>query len=147
MPNWVEGNLRIRGTVKQIAEFVKNAIDADDVTKYLLTDTKINVYLKNGATWLRGSERAFVMGSIEAYANSPKQKKSVALDYRSAWKVESDVLLDLAVKSGVDIRLYAYERGAEFNRNIEIIGGEMVKDETISFDDYVWECQCPLIGG
>ena len=136
MPNWCEGNLRIRGTVQQLAEFVKNAVDADDVTKYLLTDTKINVYLKNGATWLRGSERAFVMGSIEAYANSPKQKKSVALDYRSAWRVESNVLLDLAVKTGVDIRLYAYERGAEFNRNIEIIGGKMVKDETISFDDY-----------
>ena len=29
MPNWCEGNLRIRGTVQQLAEFVKNAVDAE----------------------------------------------------------------------------------------------------------------------
>lgn len=147
MPNWCEGNLRIRGTIKQLAEFMKNAVDADDVTKYIETDTEIDIYLKDGATWLRGSQRAFVMGEIVAKAKSPAEKKAVALDYRSAWLVESDVLLNLAIKSGVDIRLNAYERGAEFNRNIEIIGGKLVKDETIKFDDYVWECPCPLIGG
>lgn len=87
------------------------------------------------------------MGEIFAEAKSPAEKKAVAFDFRSAWRLESDVLLDLAIKSGVDIRLYAYDSGAEINRNVEIIGGKMIKDETISFDDYVWECQCPLIGG
>lgn len=147
MPNWCEGNLRIRGTIKQLAEFVKNAVDDEDVTKYVETDTSIDIYLKNGATYLRGSQRTFIMGEIFAEAKSPAEKKAVAFDFRSAWGLESDVLLDLAIKSGVDIRLYTYDRGAEINRNVEIIGGKMVKDETISFDDYVWECQCPLIGG
>lgn len=87
------------------------------------------------------------MGEICVEATSSKEKVVTALHFRSAWDVDSEVLVNLAVKSGVDIKLYAYERGGEFNRDIQIIGGKVVKDETITFDDYVWECQCPLIGG
>lgn len=147
MPNWCEGNLRIRGAVKQLAEFMKNAVEPDDVRKYIETDTKLDVYLQNGATWLIGSQRAFIMGEICVEATSSKEKVVTALHFRSAWDVDSEVLVNLAVKSGVDIKLYAYERGGEFNRDIQIIGGKVVKDETITFDDYIWDCQCPLIGG
>lgn len=147
MPNWCEGNLRIRGTIKQIREFIKNAVDHDDVKKYVETDTELEIYLCNGATWIVGSHRAFIMGEIIVHAKSPKEKKSAAFEFRSAWNVDSKILLDLAVKSGVDIRLYAFERGMEFNRNIEIIGGKLLKDKTVEFDDYDWECVCPLIGG
>ena len=87
------------------------------------------------------------MGEICIKANSSREKKSAALAYRSAGDAEPAILLALARASGVDIKLYAFERGAQFNRNIEIIGGKLVKDETIKFDDYDWECVCPLIGG
>ena len=30
---------------------------------------------------------------------------------------------------------------------IEIIDGEITKDEEVKFDDYNWDCICPNIGG
>ncbi len=146
MSNWCEGNLRIRGTVKQIREFMRLAVDLDAIKKYIETDTSLDIYLKRGATWIIGSQRAFIMGEICITANSPREKKSAALAYMSASNAEPAILLALARESGVDIKLYAFERGQQFNRNIEIIGGKLVKDETIEFDDYDWECICPLIG-
>lgn len=147
MPNWCEGNLRIRGTIKQIREFMHLAVDVDDIKRYIESDIALDIYLKRGATWILGSQRAFIMGEICIKANSSREKKSAALAYRSAGNAEPAILLALARASGVDIKLYAFERGSQFNRNIEIIGGKLVKDETIKFDDYDWECVCPLIGG
>ena len=34
-----------------------------------------------------------------------------------------------------------------FNQIIEIIDGEITKDEEVKFDDYNWDCICPNIGG
>ena len=31
--------------------------------------------------------------------------------------------------------------------SIEIINGEILKDENIEFKDYDWECICPNMGG
>lgn len=147
MANWCEGDLRIRGTVKQIREFMRLAVDADDIKKYIETDTQLNVYLKKVSTHIMGSQATFVMGEICITANRPSERKSAALAYSARGDVEANILLALARESGVDIKLYAFERGQQFNRNIEIIGGKLVKDETIEFDDYDWECICPLIGG
>lgn len=45
------------------------------------------------------------------------------------------------------MKIYGFEKGMQFNRNVEIINGEILKDEEINFDDYKWECICPNIGG
>lgn len=47
----------------------------------------------------------------------------------------------------MDIRLYGFERGMEFNQEVIIENGEIVKDEEIKFDDYDWECVMPHLGG
>ena len=98
MPNWVEGNLRIRGTMKQLAEFVKNAVDDEDVTKYVETDTSIDIYLKNGATYLRGSQRTFIMGEIFAEAKSPAEKKEQ--EYKSLRNIDESFKKAIIVKNG-----------------------------------------------
>lgn len=38
-----------------------------------------------------------------------------------------------------------YEKGLEVQQEIEIIDGEIVKDEEITYDDYKWDCPCPMI--
>ena len=50
-------------------------------------------------------------------------------------------------KYGVDMRIHAFERGMEFNQIIEIIDGEVTKNEELRFDDYIWDCICPKMGG
>lgn len=146
MPNWCEGQLRIRGTVRQISAFVKAAFDERQYRVSVDTPTNIDVTLEKNA-WIKGSRRAFCEGYIVVDAQSENDKHTVAIDFRQAWDIESDTLLKLAKKTRVDMRLYAFEQGMEFNRDIEIINGELTKDEDITFDNYTWDCPCPMLGG
>ena len=45
------------------------------------------------------------------------------------------------------MKIYGFEKGMQFNRDVEIVDGEILKDEEINFDDYNWECICPNMGG
>ncbi|MEW4071696.1 hypothetical protein [Bacillus cereus] len=47
----------------------------------------------------------------------------------------------------VDIKIYIFGRGMEFNQDVEIYKGEIIKNVEIEFDDYMWECINPNIGG
>ena len=47
----------------------------------------------------------------------------------------------------VDFRVYGYEMGLEFNREIEIVEGRLVTNRRIKFKDYKWECPDPTLGG
>lgn len=146
MPNWCEGTLKIRGTVKQLRNFVETAFEKGDYFFGESSDTYIFVNLKD-YSWLKGSYRAFCSGAIEVSVDKTDDKSIAVLDFKQAWNVKSEVLLELAQKTGVDLKLYAFERGMEFNRDIEILNGVLVKDKTITFDNYYWDCVCPLIGG
>ena len=147
MPNWCEGTLKIRGTAKQMLDFVKTAFEKGD---YFFgennSDTYVFVALKD-CSWVKGSHRAFCSGAIAISVANADDKDIAVLNFQQAWDVQSEVLLKLAQQTGVDLKLYAFERGMEFNRDIEILNGVLVKDNTITFDNYYWDCVCPLIGG
>lgn len=146
MPNWCEGTLKIRGTVKQIMLFAIHAFETADIRVGDCSDTYINILFNNDA-WVKGTHRAFCNGEICFGVNDANQKVAVALEFRQAWNVKAEPFLELARKANVDIKIYAFERGLQFNRDIEIINGELIKNETIEFDDYDWDCICPLLGG
>jgi hypothetical protein len=54
---------------------------------------------------------------------------------------------DLSLKYNIDFRIYGFESGFKFNQDIEIIKGVIIKNKTIKFDNYNWECICPDKGG
>ena len=68
-------------------------------------------------------------------------------EMKAAWDIEAKPLAELSKEYNIDMKIYAYERGMEFNRDIEIIAGEIIRDNVIEFDDYLWECDCPTLGG
>ena len=47
----------------------------------------------------------------------------------------------------LDFRVYGYEMGMEFNKEIEIVEGEIATYRLIQFKDYKWECPDPKLGG
>lgn len=76
-----------------------------------------------------------------------QEESVVAIKTRFAWDVSAKELSLISKQYELDFRLYAFEAGMEFNRDIEIIHGEIKKDYEITFDDYKWECVCPNVGG
>ena len=45
------------------------------------------------------------------------------------------------------MKIHGFEKGMQFSQLIEIVDGEILQDKEIKYDDWDWDCPCPLIGG
>lgn len=66
---------------------------------------------------------------------------------KQAWAFVADNFKDLSKEFNVDFRFFGFEQGMEFCQDVEIINGEITKDEEINFDCWAWDCPMPLMGG
>lgn len=151
MPNWCEGTLKIRGKQKDVKRFVLEGLRPVDFfgnEKEPLNLDKYNNVYSNDSCYIEGTCRGFVE-DLDVYFDDEEDENIIckALEAKFAWGIEVETLVETSKKYGVDFKIYAFERGMEFNQDIEIIAGEIVKDEEIKFNDYTWECICPNIGG
>lgn len=68
-------------------------------------------------------------------------------NFKAAWEIDASSLAKLSKKYLIDFKILGFERGMQFNQDVEIVNGEIVKNEEIKFKDYTWECIRPHIGG
>lgn len=151
MPNWCKGTLKVRGKVKDLKRFVLEGLepvgylgDSKEQLKFNEFDyleTKHHCHIEN-------THRGFVCEDqyIELYKKD-EETQVICLDSEFAWGIDAKQLLKTCKKYNVDMKIHAFERGMEFNQEIEIVNGQIIKDNKIKFDDYEWECICPNIGG
>lgn len=157
MPNWCEGTLKVRGSFENVRNFILNGFSetnrlpglpkpegpflkiSDDYEEYFFAEIERRCYIN-------GTHRGFCYdGWIEL---EKENEYSIALlEAKFAWAICSDDLLKICNKYGVDMKITGYERGMEFVQEIEIVDGVITCDKEIHYDDYQWECPCPLIGG
>lgn len=151
MPNWCEGTLKVRGKVKDIKKFVVEGLKPVNLfgtTLGALEFDEFDCVSSKSDCYIENTYRGFVENLyVEIYEEDDEDDDVIFFDVKFAWDVNAKELLKLCKKYKVDMKIYAFERGAEFNRDIEIIDGEIIKDEEIQFDDYRWECICPSMGG
>lgn len=50
-------------------------------------------------------------------------------------------------KYNVDIKIFVFEQGLQFTQEIEIVEGEITKNETRKYDDYQWDVPFSKLGG
>lgn len=144
MPNWVEGTLRVRGTADNVRKFLLNALEPISGERLKEKDgwieSKITCHISE-------TERGFIDNFCEIVDDIECTGNVIMLEARFAWNVKAEWFEDLSKQYSVDFRFYGFERGAEFNRNIEVINGEITRDEIIKFDNYFWDCISPERGG
>lgn len=150
MPNWCAGTLRVRGTKYNLTKFVLEGLQP--VTHFgSETETlKIDDYgrIKCERCWIKGTRRGFILDLEEFICDwNDEGKIAIGLEAEFAWGISSEELLNSCKQYGVDMRIHAFECGMCFNQIIEIIDGEITKDEEVKFDDYNWDCICPNVGG
>ena len=75
------------------------------------------------------------------------ERDIMVLPIQSAWAMDPTPYQAMSEKYNVDFRFYGYERGMEFNQEIEIIGGKLTIYREIGYSDYRWECPDPDLGG
>lgn len=80
--------------------------------------------------------------------DTDKEEQIICLkNFKAAWGIDTDALRTISKRYNIDIKIYGFECGMEFNQDIEIIKGKIIKDEEIKFENYQWECINPDLGG
>jgi hypothetical protein len=156
MPNWCEGVMKVRGSKEEIKKFLLEGLNPIGgglfgqvpVEKEEKEDEwEFSLKSKHGFH-VKGTHRNFIETNIDFYFESEDEIKVCVIDgFKAAWGIDAAPLAQLSKDYNVDLRIYAFERGMEFNQEIEIHKGEIIKDIEIKFGDYDWECINPRIGG
>lgn len=174
MPNWVKGSLKFRGPYENILKFFEEGIniyrnvimDPDiqlpvpkedwlDIHEYgepgsRICDVFINsAKLSNDWAYIEETKRAFIF-TEQIYIQIEERSDMSAIcvtEVAQAWDFRAENWEDVAKTYGIDVRLYGYESGGQFGRDICIEHGRLLKNEYIKYDDWEWECPFPWIGG
>lgn len=158
MPNWCKGTLKVRGKISDLKRFVLEGLEPVNVLGEKLDSFKFededekSFFLATGQArswiWIRDTRRHFCESDyIEAYADDNDTPTVLLLPMKAAWGMEAGPLRDVCKKFNIDMRIQGFERGMEFSQFIEIINGEITHDDEIKYDDWRWDCPCPLLGG
>ena len=164
MPNWCEGNLKIRGKKENIIKFLEEGTSLLEglwEPKEIKPKIEINncdeIEIKNldklkeiDLLYIKGTHRNFigpVENGIYIYDIDEKEQIICLENFKAAWGIDADALRVISNRYDIDIKIYAFEAGMEFNQDIEIIKGKIIKDDEIKFENYQWECIEPNLGG
>lgn len=150
MPNWAEGTLKLRGKRENIKSALKEMFIGSDVIiseemddqALILTLTSINSYF-----YINNTKRAFIdKNKIEVLLEEDFEIIEID-DFKQAWSAIPENYQEISKKYDVDIKIFTFEQGFQFTQEIEIIDGEITKNETIKYDDYQWDVPFSRLGG
>lgn len=163
MSNLCIGNLKIRGTVANIMRFLNCGIYGYqfrliDNRELLVTERKVEPYMID----LPEGFRFFVQqGNIlkttiylepkniftEILESKEDNQVIVLMKLECSWQFPTSNFRNLSEDYQIDFAFYGFEKGDCFNQDVEIIKGLVIKDNSITFKDYNWECITPTLGG
>lgn len=162
MPNWCEGMLKIRGKQEKVLDLLaenlqvwKKTIINERMFDIREEIDKEAIKINREEGWVYVSELAYIKDThrnfvepndIEVYEDK-NGNTCIAIEMKGAWDILSDPYIDLSKQYNVDIKIEAFEQGMEFSRYILIEKGELKEDKKIEYDDYVWDCVMPNLGG
>lgn len=158
MPNWCKGVLKVRGTKDNILNFLQNGLQAVDIcgdaagkhTVEVDEYDEITIDNVEGCLWVKNTRRNFIEDICDdLYLSQYSSDTFVCAieGFKAAWGIDAEDLAVISKEYGIDFKIYAFETGMQFNQDIEVIDGEVIKNDTIKFDNYEWECIDPFIGG
>lgn len=141
MPNWCEGVMKLRGSIANICRFLTaSGLDYNSWSGELIINKPTPIYHTTSAFF----------EECEVYPGWDEDDEEGILSistFKSAWNVDSDEFVDISKEFNIDIRIFAWERGQEFSREVEIIKGKVTKDETKRYNNWDWEVPFSDLGG
>lgn len=168
MPNWAEGSLKIRGPIENIKRFLDEGIQKKQLNNFGKEMGEDIVFFHDwsdecgieyeyhfiSTSHIKHTSRAFIDPEIVQYGEyaylcgkSTEDIDTIALSFKQAWRVAAKSFEEISKEYGIDIAIHTFEKGAEFEQDILIKDGEIVKDEIIEYDNYQFESALPMLGG
>lgn len=173
MPNWIEGTFRFRGSKENVKKFIMEGLkpvsnfgceekfqstikfEEDEYIEIKFTLNNQNEDSKKkypDYLYIPHTHRHFVKLDSYGYISSQSCKKNndlvFATNFKAAWSIDTEAIVQVAKEFQIDIRVNGYERGMEFEQLLEVDRNGVIKcDRDIEYTDYIWECSMPLLGG
>lgn len=162
MPNWCEGNLKIRGKKEDIVNFIENEIrlvklkDIFSEPEYFEIKMIDNLgaysfnYKKSFREYLhlKNTVRFFVESEEISFYHYKDELCYLTLEIKQAWSISiQELLVEHSKKYNIDFNLYASESGMQFEQYITVTDGELVKNEAKEYTDFSFEAINPELGG
>lgn len=80
--------------------------------------------------------------------NPANEKDAIAIaDIQQAWSWTAEDWIALSKKYNVDFRLHGWEQGMQFESMIEVLRDGTVTEDSHGYDNWLWECPFPFMGG
>lgn len=162
MPNWCEGKLKVRGEKEDIKRFLLEGLEPLNSTEHIAKllgkevpevsveieedEYDMTLTTKEGF-YIKGSRRNFIDSQSITWYFEEGSGILVLDNYRSAWCIDTEALRVLSDEYKLDMKIYAFEKGMEYNLDFEVHKGNIIKCDEITFSDYRWECIDPELGG
>ena len=162
MANWCNGPLKIRGKTENVLKYLnekiggyKFSLNKHDDLEYetaaqneLMKATANPLYQVNRIGEFINTRRCYAQSNPDGFRVEHDNMLNVIFtDVECAWTFDIDGFVALSKEYEIDFKFFGYERGMEYNQDIEISKGELIKFEEIQFSDYFWDCREPLRGG
>lgn len=131
MPNWCEGNIKIRGKKKDVIAFLENEILKMYMTNLFEEPKAENIKMEHDGfnyvyelecdknyLYLKDSARCFVEQNIieiYIYSDSNKAPTYLTLNIKQAWGIDEKLFEKLSKKYNLDFNIYASEKAWNLN--------------------------------
>lgn len=170
MPNWIEGNIKVRGAEKDLYKFFSKAFSYYSLKHVkqngkldLITvkdESKIKIYHGDddecyaeieipADCYLEGTRRAFINANESVYFEdiTSEEQRTICVSLRQAWEWSIENYISLSEKYNVDIKVIGWECGMCYKGEVEVIRGQEPKYMETKYDDWEWETEFPNLGG
>lgn len=170
MPNWCEGTLKVRGSTENIVKWLKEGLNKYEYNyetgEQKLLDKNAWQYIheedgfvtidldlnsRGHDAYVENTERAFVSSDQTWNLKADGEIEVLYLQFKQAWCIKPEEFAALAKQYQLDFNLYGIEMGMGFICEYEIFNhGEAIVDNTKTFksyDDFLWYCPFPYMGG
>lgn len=162
MPNWCEGMLKIRGKQENVFNLLTDNLQVwktvivkdpkfdmrEELDKEAIDIDRENeiIHVKKTA-YIKGTRRNFVEPSDINVWKDKDGNSCVAIEFKADSDVLSEPYIELSKTYNVDIKIEVFEKSMEFSRYILVENGNLKENKETKYDDYVWECVMPNLGG
>ena len=171
MPNWAEGNIRVRGKRENIIRYIQENL----LPQYELQNNKLETrplqveetaggyeltLEKNPETddmvWFKDSSRQFLDFDGSYYMNGEfsddaehtnKDQVLYLPGFKGAWGIDTECFRKAAPEYKVDIRIFVWERGMEWSSISTFFRDGHVESDSRTYSDWLWESALPDYGG
>ena len=152
MANWCEGWVKFRGPKENLINLIQSEFNgAHPVFDEMFNELVPNILVRH--TFLNSLKRAYIKDDDLADSNGciDLDENGIGIfvaKINHAWNVDSQGYSELAKKYKLDIRGKCYECLMDFAEEFEYnSNGDEILFRVHEYDDYIWECECPNLGG